>query len=142
MQPSPVIRFGVFELDSQAGELRKHGLKIRLQDQPFQILVMLLEQPGQVVTREQLHKKLWSDGTVVDFEHGLNAAIQRLRQALGDSAENPRFVETLARRGYRFLAPVDVARNETAANDDNKQTSDTAVPARWRNGQLLSWVAI
>ena len=110
MQPSPVIRFGVFELDSQAGELRKHGLKIKLQDQPFQILVMLLEQPGQVVTREQLHKKLWSDGTVIDFEHGLNAAIQRLRQALGDSAENPRFVETLARRGYRFLAPVEEVR--------------------------------
>src|SRR5260370_21522170 len=78
------------------------------------------EQPGQVVTRDQLHKKLWCDGTVVDSEHGLNAAIQRLRQALGDSAENPRFVETLARRGYRFLAPVDVARNEAAANDGNR----------------------
>jgi DNA-binding winged helix-turn-helix (wHTH) protein len=90
------------------GELRKHGLKIKLQDQPFQILVMLLERPGQVVTREQFHEKLWPAGTFVDFEHGLNAAIQRLRQALGDTAENPRFVETLARRGYRFVAPVDL----------------------------------
>src|SRR5437879_12151784 len=126
MQPSPVIRFGVFELDSQAGELRKHGLKIKLQDQPFQILVMLLEQPGQVVTREQLHKKLWSDGTFVDFEHGLNAAIQRLRQALGDSAENSCFVETLARRGYRFVAPVDgVLRGATAtAHHSLQETSE------------------
>src|SRR5712692_1652963 len=100
------VRFGAFELDLRAGELRKHGLKIKLQDQPFQILAMLLEQPGQVVTRDQLHQKLWPDGTFVDFEHGLNAAIQRLRQALGDTAENSRYVETLARRGYRFVAPV------------------------------------
>jgi DNA-binding winged helix-turn-helix (wHTH) protein len=107
MQSTSVVRFGVFELDLRAGELHKHGLKIKLQDQPFQILVMLLEQPGQVVTREQLHQKLWAEGTFVDFEHGLNAAIQRLRQALGDTADNPRFVETLARRGYRFVAPVD-----------------------------------
>jgi Tol biopolymer transport system component/DNA-binding winged helix-turn-helix (wHTH) protein len=107
MQSAPVVRFGAFELDLQAGELRKHGLKIKLQDQPFQILVMLLEQPGRVVTREQLHQKLWAEGTFVDFEHGLNAAVQRLRQAIGDTAENPGFVETLARRGYRFVAPVD-----------------------------------
>jgi hypothetical protein len=76
MQSASIVRFGAFELDLQAGELRKHGLKIKLQDQPFQILVMLLEQPGQVVTREQLHQKLWAEGTFVDFEHGLNAAIQ------------------------------------------------------------------
>jgi Tol biopolymer transport system component/DNA-binding winged helix-turn-helix (wHTH) protein len=107
MQSAPVVRFGAFELDVRAGELRKHGIRVKLQDQPFQILVMLLEQPGQVVTREQLHQKLWAEGTFVDFEHGLNAAIQRLRQALGDSADNPRFVETLTRHGYRFLAPVD-----------------------------------
>jgi len=115
MQSAPVVRFGAFELDVRAGELRKHGLKIKLQDQPFQILVMLLEQPGQVVTREQLHQKLWAEGTFVDFEHGLNAAIQRLRQALGDTADNPRFVETLARHGYRFLAPVDGAVNQAVA---------------------------
>ena len=88
-------------------ELRKRGLKIKLQNQPFQILAMLLEQPGEVVTREQLRQKLWPDGTLVDFEHGLNAAMLRLRQALGDSAESPRFVETLARNGYRFIAPVE-----------------------------------
>jgi DNA-binding winged helix-turn-helix (wHTH) protein len=99
MQPASVVRFGAFELDLHTGELHKHGLKIKLQDQPFQILVMLLEQPGQVVTREQIHQKLWAEGTFVDFEHGLNAAIQRLRQALGDSADNPRFVQTLARHG-------------------------------------------
>lgn len=106
MQSASVIRFGAFELDLNAGELRKHGLKIRLQDQPLQVLVKLLEQPGQVVTREQLHQKLWPDGTYVDFEHGLNAAIQRLRQTLADTAENPRFIETVARKGYRFAAPV------------------------------------
>jgi DNA-binding winged helix-turn-helix (wHTH) protein len=106
MQSALVVRFGAFELNPHARELRKHGLKIKLQDQPFQILVMLLEQPGQVVTREQLHQKLWPEGTFVDFEHGLNAAIQRLRQALGDTAENPRFVETVARCGSRFVAPV------------------------------------
>ena len=112
MQSAPVVRFGAFELDLRAGELRKHGVKIKLQDQPFQILVMLLEQPGQVVTREQLRQKLWAEGTFVDFEHGLNAAIQRLRQALGDTADNPRFVETVARHGYRFLATVDGAVNQ------------------------------
>ena len=109
------MRFGTFEVDLLAMELRKHGVKIKLQDQPFQILVMLLERPGEVVTREQLHQKLWPGGTFLDFDHGLNNAIQRLRQALGDSAENPRFVETLARRGYRFLAPVDRAVTTTPA---------------------------
>jgi DNA-binding winged helix-turn-helix (wHTH) protein len=107
MQSASIVRFGAFEFDQRAGELRKHGLKIKLQDQPSQILVILLKEPGRVVTREELHQKLWREGTFVDFEHGLNAAIQRLRQALGDAAENPRFVETLARRGYRFVAPVD-----------------------------------
>jgi DNA-binding winged helix-turn-helix (wHTH) protein/Tol biopolymer transport system component len=115
MQSGPVVRFGVFELDLHAGELRKHGLKIKLQDQPLQILIMLLERPGQVVTREQLHQKLWAEGTFVDFEHGLNAAVQRLRQALGDSADNPRFVQTLARHGYRFLASVDGVANQASA---------------------------
>ena len=110
MQPdgssSRIVRFGAFELDLSVAELRKHGLKLRLQDQPYQVLLMLLEDPGQVVTREQIQQKLWPEGTFVDFEHGLNAAIQRLRQVLGDSADNPRFVETMARRGYRFVAPV------------------------------------
>jgi len=100
------VRFGVFEVDLVSGELRKHGVRISLQDQPFQILALLLERPGQVVRREELRRRLWPDGTFVDFEHGLNAAIKRLRSALGDSADTPRFVETLHRRGYRFIAPV------------------------------------
>ena len=103
------LRFGVFELDLRAGELRKHGLRVRLQEQPFQVLAMLLEHAGEVVTREELQKKLWPADTFVDFDHGLNKAINKLREALGDSAESPRFVETVARRGYRFLAEVKVA---------------------------------
>ena len=103
------LRFGVFELDLRAGELRKHGLRIRLQEQPFQVLAMLLEHPGEVVTREELQKKLWPVDTFVNFDHGLNKAINKLRAALGDSSESPRFVETVARRGYRFLAEVTVA---------------------------------
>jgi len=100
------LRFGVFELDPRAGELRKHGLRIRLQEQPFRVLAILLEHPGEVVTREELQKKLWPADTFVDFDHGLNKAISKIREALNDSAESPRFVETVARRGYRFLAEV------------------------------------
>ena len=103
------FRFGVFELDPRAGELRKHGLRIRLQAQPLQVLVMLLEHAGEVVTREELQRKLWPVDTFVDFDHGLNKAINKIRAALADSAESPRFVETVARRGYRFLAEVKVA---------------------------------
>jgi TolB-like protein/DNA-binding winged helix-turn-helix (wHTH) protein/Flp pilus assembly protein TadD len=102
------LRFGVFELDLRAGELRKHGLRIHIQEQPFQVLVLLLEQPGEVVTREELQKKLWLADTFVDFDHGLNKAISKIREALSDSVESPRFVETVARRGYRFLAEVQV----------------------------------
>ena len=101
-----ILRFGSFEADVRAGELCKRGLKVRLQDQPFQILVMLLEQPGELVTRQEIHQKLWPADTFVDFDHGLNNAINRLREALGDSAETPRFIETLPRKGYRFIALV------------------------------------
>jgi TolB-like protein/DNA-binding winged helix-turn-helix (wHTH) protein len=101
-----VVRFGVFELDLRSGELRKQGRKIRLEGQPVQVLIYLLENPGELITREQLHRRLWPAATFVNFEHGLNAAIKRLRRALDDSADNPRFVETLPRRGYRFIAPV------------------------------------
>jgi len=104
---SQPVRFGLFELDLSAGELRKKGVRVRLQEQPFQILVLLLERPGEVITREELHRKLWPEGTLVDFEHGLNAAINRLRDALDDTAENPRFIETLPRRGYRFIGAVE-----------------------------------
>src|SRR2546422_360091 len=103
------IRFGIFEVDLQAGELRRQGYKVKLQDQPFQVLVMLLERPGEVVTREELQKKLWPADTFVDFERGLNRAINKLREALGDDADSPRFIETLLRRGYRFVAPVEPA---------------------------------
>lgn len=103
---SSTRRFGVFEVDLRAGELRRSGIKVKLQEQPFQILAELLEHHGQVVTREELRSHLWPADTYVDFDHSLNAAIRRLRDALGDSAENPTFVETVARRGYRFLAPV------------------------------------
>ena len=98
-----VIRFGTFELDQDAGELRHEGNKIRLQEQPLQILQILLEQPGKVILREELRKRVWPSDTFVDFDHGINNAIKRLREALGDTAEMPRYVETLPRRGYRFL---------------------------------------
>ena len=107
-QGSPrAYRFGVFEFDPAYGELRKKGIKLKLQGQPLDILAMLLERPGDVVTREDLQKRLWDSDTFVDFDHSLNAAIKRLRDALNDSAETPRYIETLARRGYRFIMPVD-----------------------------------
>ncbi len=104
-----ILRFEEFELDVRAGELRKHGLKIRLPDQSLQILLMLLDCPGEVVLREEIQKKLWPNNTIVEFDHSINAAIKRLRNALGESAEEPRFIETLAKRGYRFLGAVDGA---------------------------------
>lgn len=103
---SRVLRFGVFEADLRAGELRKSGIKLRLTGQPFQVLAVLLERPGEVVTREELQQKLWASDTFVDFDHSLNTAINRVREVLGDSASSPRYVETLARRGYRFIAPI------------------------------------
>src|SRR5687767_1164068 len=103
-----VVRFGVFELDVRSGELRRHGLKIRLPHQSFQILRLLLTRPGEVVTRHELRDALWTSDTFVDFDVGLNSAVRKLREALDDSAEDPRFVETLPRRGYRFIASVDL----------------------------------
>ena len=101
------ICFGPFEVDRATGELRKQGRRIRLQEQPFQVLTALLEKPGELVTREELRQRIWSDDTFVDFDHSLNKAINKVREVLGDSAANPRFVETLPRRGYRFIAPVE-----------------------------------
>ena len=101
------IRFGVFDLDLRAGELRKRGAKVKLQQQPLQVLQILLENLGEVVSREQLQSRIWPADTFVDFEHGLNNAIRRLREALGDSAETPHYIETLARRGYRFIGHVE-----------------------------------
>jgi serine/threonine-protein kinase len=101
------ITFGVFEVDLHTGELRKQGLRVKLRDQPFQILLLLLARPGEVVSRDELQKQLWPSDTFVDFDRGLNKAVNHLRDALGDSAESPRFIETLPKRGYRFIAPVD-----------------------------------
>ncbi|HEY1263822.1 MAG TPA: winged helix-turn-helix domain-containing protein [Terriglobales bacterium] len=102
-----LLRFGAFEADLTAGELRKNGARLRLQEQPFQLLALLLQRPGEVVTREEVRQRLWSSDTFVDFDHSLNTAVNKIREALGDSASHPRFLETVARRGYRFLAPVE-----------------------------------
>jgi DNA-binding winged helix-turn-helix (wHTH) protein len=104
-----LFRFGVFELDRSAGELRRTGKRIRLQEQPFQVLVLLLESAGKVVTRDEFRNRIWPADTFVDFDHSLNTAMNKIREALGDSASSPRFVETVARRGYRFIAPVAAA---------------------------------
>jgi cholera toxin transcriptional activator len=106
-RPARLYRFGVFEADSTTGELRRKGVRVKLHSQPFQVLFMLLERPGETLTREEICRELWPDGTFVDYEHGVNSAVNRLREALGDKASNPKFVETLARRGYRFVAPVE-----------------------------------
>src|SRR6202795_4610285 len=104
--PGQRAKFGAFTLDVTSGELRKHGTKLRFGEQPFQILSLLLERRGELVSREELHKRLWPSDTFVDFDHGLNSAIRRLRDALGDQQEEPRWVETVPRRGYRFIGEV------------------------------------
>ena len=115
-----LIGFGPFEVDTRSGELRRQGVRIRLQEQPFQILVILLEHAREVVLREDLIGRLWPDNTFVDFDRGLNKAINRLREALGDSADKPRFIETLPQRGYRFLAQVTaVARGASNGEEEN-----------------------
>jgi Tol biopolymer transport system component/DNA-binding winged helix-turn-helix (wHTH) protein len=126
MQASPqVVRFGGFEVDLKSGGLRKNGRKLKLRGQPFQILTTLLERPGEVVTREKLQQKLWPDGTFVDFDHSLNTAVNKIREVLGDSAENPRFIETLPRRGYRFIAPLEGSRLDA----DLRAATTTAGPS-------------
>jgi cholera toxin transcriptional activator len=110
-----IFRFGAYEVDVGSGELRKSGLRLRVQEQPFQVLLVLLERPREVVTREELRQRLWPADTFVDFDHSLNTVINKLREALSDSASNPRFIETLARRGYRFLAPVEFVEKPTPA---------------------------
>jgi cholera toxin transcriptional activator len=117
-----VLRFGVFEVDLAAGELRKSGMRIRLQEQPFQVLAYLLERPGEVVTREELRQKLWPADTFVDFDHSLNTAVNKVREALGDSASSPRYLETVARRGYRFLARTEFV--QSAREDAAKEPAN------------------
>src|SRR6516164_4726562 len=146
------LRFGVFEVDLRSGELTKRGLRLRLQEQPFQVLVVLLEKPGELVTREELSSRVWGK-TVVDFDHGLNKAVNKIRDALGDSAENPRFVETVARRGYRFLAdvtPIDTAGDRQPALDaegvvpptDSRRVelADVVVPPK--RGYPRAWTGV
>src|SRR6266571_256723 len=116
-----ILRFGVFEFDARTGELRKHGVKLRVQGKPLQVLQALVERPGDVVTREELQHRLWSSDVFVDFDNGLNTAANRLRVALGDSAENPRYIETLARVGYRFIAPIEVV-EPASAGERRSQT--------------------
>src|SRR5438094_4543391 len=118
----PTLRFGVFELDPQAGELRKKGMKIRLQGQPVEILAMLLQHPGETITRQELQKKLWPADTFVDFEQGLNNAMKRLRASLDDSAENPHFIETLPRHGYRFIGSVNGSEQTRAAEGNTTRS--------------------
>ena len=128
---SPVVRFSVFELDVRSGELRKSGVRVSLQDQPLKLLESLLERPGELVTRDALRRRLWPGDTFVDFEQGLNAAVKRLREALGDSADSPRFVETLPRKGYRFIAPVerDIAGDGAAHASTTPAVPSAAVPS-------------
>ncbi len=130
LDPSKTIfSFGVFEADTASGELRKSGVRMRLQEQPFQVLVMLLERPGEVVTREALRQKLWPADTFVDFDHSLNTIINKLREVLGDSAASPRFIETIAKRGYRFLLPVESTSNHRRPGNSSQAAEPASPPA-------------
>jgi len=125
-----LLRFGVFEVDLDAGELRKNGARIRLQEQPFQVLVALLQNAGQVVTRDHLREIIWPADTFVDFDHSLNTAVNKIRESLGDSASSPRFVETLARRGYRFIGSVESVAAPAAVSSASARDNDIpATPA-------------
>ena len=131
---SRIARFGVFELDLSAGELRKNGVKLRLQGQPFQVLAILLERAGNVVTREELRKQLWPSDTFVDFDHSLNTAVNKVREALGDSASSPQFVETLAKRGYRFIAPLQGPVENELAREISTEAGSSREPRDPREG--------
>ena len=146
---SRVLRFGVFQVDLRSGELHKRGVRMRLQQQPFQVLEMLLERPGEVVLREELRRRLWPSDTWVDFDHGLNKAVNKLRETLGDSADNSRFVETLTKRGYRFVAPVEVVADAGApvATSSPPAGAEAVGGAardrgRWRTAAIAAGVAL
>jgi len=127
------LRFGAFELDVRAGELRKHGVRLHLREQPFQVLLLLLEHPGEIVLREDLRLKLWPNNTIVDFDHGINTAIKRLRAALGEAADQPRYIETVARRGYRFLGEVEcVGAPEAGLPDESQPGPGTDLISHYR----------
>src|SRR3954447_10338266 len=126
-----LLRFGVFELEAQSGELRKAGARIALQEQPRKVLQLLLERAGDLITRDEFRERLWPLDTFVDFEHGLNAAVKRLRDTLGDAADSPRFVETIPRKGYRFIAPVVAGENDTHGHtsDSSRSAADSREPS-------------
>lgn len=123
-----IFRFGVFEADASSGELRKAGMRLRVQEKPFQVLMLLLEHPGEVVTREEVRQKLWPSDTFVDFDHSLNTIVNKIREALDDSAANPRFIETLSKRGYRFLLPVESS-SHRSDHTVEKLTLTASMPA-------------
>ncbi|HTW48878.1 MAG TPA: winged helix-turn-helix domain-containing protein [Acidobacteriaceae bacterium] len=125
-EPARVYRFGIFEADASTGELRRQGVRVKLNAQPFQVLCLLLRQPGELLTREEICRQLWPEGTFVDYEHGVNSAVNRIREALGDTAASPRYIETLARRGYRFVAPV---ARVPAPNSEPIASAEPAPPA-------------
>ena len=135
-----VIRFGLFEVNLEIRELRKEGLLTRLQDRPFEILSILLEDSGRVVTREEFRQRLWPTNTFVDFDHSLNVSINKLRQALGDAADNPRFVATVGKRGYRFIAPVEELDKMPTGSTTDPKTID-ANPPPTRRGISRIWVS-
>src|SRR5215471_2107851 len=142
------VRFGPFELDLRGGELRKEGRRIRLQEQPFQILRMLIESPGQVISREDIRNQLWPDNTVVEFDHSINAAVKRLRDALRDSADKPRYIETVAQRGYRFIGDLTTTNEAIPAEpvaviSENGLTNRPTEPAKpYRRFRLRSRILV
>src|SRR5690242_7514204 len=136
MQPPPVVRFAPFEVDLVAAELRKRGRKVPLQDQPFKLLALLLQRPGELVTREELQRALWPGDTFVEFDEGLNKAIQKLRQALDDSTDKPQFIETLPRKGYRFIAAVESKPDVAVA----PLVPD--IPAERRHHEAIAWALL
>ena len=125
-QGPSIIRFAEYEADLRSGELRRQGHRLKLQDKPFQVLAALLQRPGELVTREELRQSLWAADTFVDFEHGLNTAVNKVREALRDSANNPRFIETLPRRGYRFIGPINNSANSEAVSPSQAETQSAA----------------
>ena len=139
---SRLIRFGPYELDPEAHVLRKGGTPIRLQEQPWLVLCALVEKPGSVVTRDELQKRLWPEGTFVDFEQSLNKAVNKLREALSDSADKPRYIETLARQGYRFIAPVEVKQPATEPAPAVALRPTKRRPRRWWLYGLAAFLAI
>jgi len=143
-QPTRRVRFGAFEADLTMGDLRKHGIRLKLYDQPFEVLAMLIARPGELITREEIQQRLWPSGTFVDFENGLNSAINRLRDALSDSADEPKFIETIPRRGYRFIAPVEPLNGKTLPDVEvtPEQTAHRSEAWRWLASAAVAAVVV